>query len=511
MQNFFSEVDRDAQRQANRALSKFNLAPSQEKRRRFQKRMDFYNGIQVEYLKDDLSRVYKDPSRLKLQYEWDNLTEFLINEVAAVYGEPPIRKLVEGSEQDEDIFKTIWEESRIDLVMQEANRMAKLHKTVLVKVVWRDDKIQYDILTPNVFDVIESAEDQTKADAVIYVRIVDSKKDEEYINNDKTTLNEDKFENNDAIFHYWTDTQYIAFRKGKGSTRRAPNAKVERIEDNEGYENPYGVIPCAVIRDGFPKDGFYIEGGDDLIDKNGIINQKLTEKNFLTKMQSFSVPVRKGAKNTGESLIMDPSLTIDIPGDDDISRGNDFRFVTPDAKIEEVKNDIEYKLRSIAIKYKLNPEIFTASAERSSAQSLQLQNAQQSKIIKADKPFYIQAEKDLFEITKIVWNTHNAQKISDNCELLIDYRESETIMTIEERDNHNIVLMNNGLISKADWLMDINPDIRDRDEAMQRLIEIAEQNREIMEAETANNPMMEIEPDGEEQQEPTEENQADNE
>ena len=157
----------DAQSKANNALTKFLKTPSQQKRKRYQKRMDYYNGVQEEYLKNDLKQVFKDPTRLKLQREYENWTAFLIQEVAAVYDEPPIRKVIEGSKQDEELFNQIWEDSRIDLVMQEVNRMTKLHKTVIVKVCWRDEKIQYDILTPNVYDVIEQANDQTKAQAVI--------------------------------------------------------------------------------------------------------------------------------------------------------------------------------------------------------------------------------------------------------------------------------------------------------------------------------------------------------
>lgn len=477
MPSFFNTAQADLQTQANRAISYFDRSPSKSKRRRFQKRMDFYNGVMEEYLKDDINKNYKYPDRLKLQLEYDGLTEFLIKEVAAVYNENPIRKVIDGTEKDQEIMNDIWQKSKLDLIMQEVNRMVKLHKTVIVRVCWRDESIQYDILTPNVFEVINNVDNNLKIEALLYVSIYDLENDTEYLNNDRKRTNEDRFDSTDAIFHYWTGQNYIEFRR---KTRSKSAAKITFDAANEDFVNPYGIIPAVALWDGIPHGDFYKEGGDTLITKNSIINQKLTEKNYLTKQQSFSNMVRKGAPQGAEPLISDPSLTIDVPADTDTSKGNDVKYITPEAKIDELSKDIERKKREIAIEYKLNPDMFTASAQRSSSQSLQLQNAQQAKIIKADKPFYSSYEKDIFNVTRIIWNTHNpGNRISDTAALFIDYKESETIMTLEERDNHNIVLETNGIRSKIDWIMDENPDITDRESAMEFLKKIAEEKAEL--------------------------------
>mgnify|MGYP000945529769 CR=1 FL=1 len=113
----------------------------------------------------------------------------------------------------------------------------------------------------------------------------------------------------------------------------------------------------------------------------------------------------------------------------------------------------------------------------------------------ADKPFYMEYEQNLFDITRIVWNTHNNKKISDKATLFVDYKDSEMIMTVKEEDEHMIILDTNNLISKVDWIMRINPDLNTREAAMKRLIEISEEKAALMELMIPTMPEMELDND----------------
>lgn len=459
---------------ANTALAWFDKPVGKSRRQRFQKRIDYYYGVQEKYLDEDIKSNFKYPDRIKLQKEFKDITRFITDELAIIYNDAPTRMLIDGSENDVDILSDIWEKSHIDLVMKTVNQLTKLCRTVAVKVSWRNDRIQYDIYTPNIFDVIPDKLDNTQADALIYADIVDSDNDSDYINNDNPSVSRDKFEDTDAIFYYWDKERFIQFKRSGNNKKRAD---VASLNGNPEYINPYKELPFVFFREGYPTDNFYIQGGDDLINGNSIINQKETEKNYLTKMQSFSQLVRKGAPEGAPDVIGDPSMVFDIPADSDINRNNDVKYITPEARIEELRNDIREKKRDIAINHKLDPDIFEVSRQRSSAESLQMQNANQARIIAGDKPFYSIYEQQLFEKTRLVYNTHNANKISDDCYLSIDYGDVETIMTIEEEDAHNIVMVNNGLMSKVDWIMSVNGDITTREEAIKRLQLIEDENK----------------------------------
>jgi len=464
---------------AQQALNVMKRVASVDRRQNMQKRIDFYNGKQMEYLNDSIDDQFTYPERLKLQKEYYNSTKLVVDELAVLYNEEPLREIQDGTEQDQEIYSEIVDSSKINLVMEEANKLCKLCRTVLIRPVWRKEQIEYDIYTPNIFDVIQDEQDQTKAKAVVYANIFDIKNDIPQ-NNDDTRTDFDRFDEENVVFYYASKDKFIPFTYNLDKTGFVVS-KILKQQNNDDNINPYGMLPFIIIRDGYPVSSFFLEGGDDLINTNEMINVKLTELNHLTKMQAFSVPVRKGAERGADALILDPSMCIDLPADDDLANNADFKFVSPEPKITELQKDIEGKLRRLAIKYKLNPDMFTASAERSSAQSLQLQNYHLSKIIKRDKPYYRIFERELFELTKVIYNYHSSgHKLSENCRLYIDYKDIETPMTMEERDAHNLLLYNNGILSRTRWMMQENPDIRDKDQAMEMLQEIEEEKKERM-------------------------------
>jgi len=443
------------------AITIMDRESSKKRRKDMQKRLDYYKDKQLQYLNEILNNAFQKPDQLKLQKEFYNVTSIVIDEISTIYSKEPIRKLVNANKSDEEIFEKIINESQFNLVMATANKYTKLCKNTLIRVVWRNERVEFDILTPNIYDVVKKIDNPTDIDALIYINTIDFNTEKQFNRNDKNTFN-DPWANQQNIYYYWSDNKFIVFQKSSTTNKYELKIK-EQVENTENI-NPYGVMPFVTLRDEYPTDEYFIEGGDNLINANEIINQKLTELNYLTKMQAFSQPCIKGdTKNT--KLIIDPSMIITIPADDETAKNNDFYFRSPEAKIKELDDNIVKKLMNLSIKYGIDPQKFTPSAERSSSQSLQLQHAQQAEIVDRDKPFYRDAEKKIFELIKIVNNYHNEQKISDKAELFVDYVETEIPRTIEEEDQHNIIMHENGLISKKTWLMKENPDIKTEDDA----------------------------------------------
>lgn len=474
---FFRNNKIDTMAIAKQAVAQLKTDNSRMRRASMKKRIDYYQGKQLTYLDELLDTQFKMPDRLKLQKEFYNVTEMIINELAVLYSMPPKRELCECEDEDaESIYKDIITKGKLDAAMATANKYAKLCKVVLVRPVWRE-KIEYDIYTPNMFDVIQDPQNPTKPIGIVYSNQIDMVWSKPLNEDDKRTKL-DPFSLPNTIFYVWTKESHFAFTY---AMNKSSEIIIEMIknENNPDNKNPYGVLPFVAIYDGVPTDGFFVEGGDDLINCNEINNVKLVEKNHLTKMQSFSIPVRKGADNTKDELVLDPSMVVDLPADDDMRKGVDFRFVSPEAKIAEIEADLEGRLRRLAIKHKLNPDMFVASGNRSSADSLQMQAYYLGKIITADKPLYACYEKELFEVTRTVYNYHSdIDQLPEECELFIDYKDIEVPMTIEQEDAHNTILYSNKLISRADWLMKENPDIKDKDQAMEKLAEIDEEEQE---------------------------------
>ena len=443
-----------------------------------QVRLDYYYDKQLKYLKQAIKNQFKFPDRLNLQTEFMNVTRMIVDELGSIYIESPRREIKGGTDTDNEIFNLIQEQSSFDSLMDTNNKLVKLCKTTLVRPVWRDEQIEYIIYTPNMFDVLEDPNNPKKPLAVIYAQNYDSS---QYVTYDGMTYdkqeNPDQFKGDEVVYHVWTSTRYFMFGIEIDPKTGVKTANILDNEDNQGNVNPYGTLDIFVpFRDEFAYDRFFIEGGDDLINANELINVKKTELNYLTKMQSFGIPVRKGASSDANVFIADPSMTIDLPADDDMSRGSDFKFASPDPKINELSADILSKLRSVAIKYKLNPEMFRTSGEKSSAESIQLQNFYLYKAITRDKPRYAQYEANLFDATRVVYNMHNANQLSDGSRLSVNFSDAEMPISQESQDAHNLLLLVNGIQSKAQWLLKTDPDLGTIENAIARLTEIEVEN-----------------------------------
>lgn len=465
-----------------RAYQRVEKKRSLARRQHMQKRLDFYDGDQIDYLDHELLEQFKKPDRLKLQKEIFNLTKAIIDEEAVIYSKPPKREVVDGTNADKELLNSIIKEGQLDIVLDTVNKMTKLCKVVLVRPVVRQrEKIEFDIITPNVFDVMQNMSNPTVADAIIYSRIFDDslllpqmlEANDVYTRGKEPTKKKvesiSREELGKLIYYYWDLNRHFAF-SGKD--------EVIKIGGNEKGINPYKALPFVVFRDNYPKDRFFDMSGRELILANEIINIKLTELNYLTKMQAFSQPVRKGAPK-GTNFDLDPSMCIDIPADDEQSKGADFYFVTPEARITELSSDIEKKLQRICMQHKLNPEMFRLSGERSSGFSIQMQNFQLGKQINRDKPYYRAYERQLFEMIKIVWNYENTKQFSKNCKLKIDFEDVGEPMNTTEKDQHNLILHQNGIQSRAEWLLSENPDLGTIEEAQKKIDEIdaMEKNR----------------------------------
>lgn len=460
--------------QARQAIIHLRGDASKQRRVRMQKRLDYYLDKQEAYLDDELIKKFKNPDRIKLDKEFYNITRLVIDELGVIYNENPIRELQGGSDRDTEIYTKIVEDGQLNQVMQQANRFTKLFKTTMIRPVWRDERIQFDLYTPNMFDVFQDKIDTTQAIAVVWSNTIDLF-NEKLLNNDDRTIDNDPWDDREVVFFYLDHSTFLTF---SFSQTRSGQFAIDLIqnESNLNNVNPYGILPFVTLRDGLPIDQFFLEGGDDLINVNEVINRKTTELNYLVKMQNFAVPVRKGVDDKSGNLILDPSMTVDIPGDTDVSRNADFKYVSPDAKIDETDKFIDRKLKKVLVRYGISPERLVESGQKSSAEALQLRAFDQAKLLKRDKPFYAGFEKELFEKTRIIWNFHNPnEQISEDVVFFIDYKEVEVPTTMEDEDSHNLLMFNNGIISKSTWLMRENPDIKDEKQAEKELEKISKE------------------------------------
>jgi len=143
------------QSQVPQVLNKMGLtlynSANQARKVETAKRLNFYHDEQLERLNEQLSELFSEPEKMvKLEL---NIIKKIINNLAQVYREPPTRTLDGGNEADQKLYAEILEGCSFDVKLKQASRYTKLLKTILIKVVYRNDRLDLDILTGNLLDV----------------------------------------------------------------------------------------------------------------------------------------------------------------------------------------------------------------------------------------------------------------------------------------------------------------------------------------------------------------------
>ncbi|KKL87318.1 hypothetical protein LCGC14_1935900, partial [marine sediment metagenome] len=276
-----------------------NSASNQARKADAAKRLDFYHDEQLEHLEEKLDELFSDPSGM-VKAEL-SIVKKIINNLAQVYRENPVRML-NGQEKDMELYKEITEVCSLNIKMKQASRYTKLLKTVLLRPVWRMNKLDLDILTGNILDVEtgDSPEDLKK------IVITD------YGNTDRIE---------DVTFSLWTADSWSKL-----------DFRGNIIEQDM---NPYKILPFIPLFDYPPTSGsLWLSGGDDLISLQEAINIKLVDLLYLLAQQSFGVGYIKGVAGGG-SVKVDPGSLVELPENGEIG------FEAQKAEIKEVVDAID--------------------------------------------------------------------------------------------------------------------------------------------------------------------------
>lgn len=349
------------------------------------KRLDYYRSNQAQYIKEELEKTFANADKLTPLFV--NLVRKIVDNLAMVYCKPAKRE-VEGTQRDTDIYNEVWETANLDVVMKQASRLTKLLKTILLRAVWRNGKLELDILTGDIIDV-EVGDSPRDLQKVLVTHYPASGKAEE------------------ITYSLWTPENY------------------QRL-DYRGYvveemENPYQRLPFVSLWDSMPIDSFWIDDGQDIIDAQTAINERLTDLCHVLRWQGFGVGYRKDETGAYKNEIdIGPGEFVNLS----CNQYSEIGFAQPQAPIEETVNAIEFIMNQVAIANGLSAHSLTAKPVNESGVSKIVSNNELMEKRRDDIALFRKYEHDLFELIKVVWNTHNpGRQFSTNAQLSIDFAE----------------------------------------------------------------------------------------
>ncbi|GFK92222.1 hypothetical protein NNJEOMEG_00044 [Fundidesulfovibrio magnetotacticus] len=405
------------------------------------KRLDYYHDGQLEHLKTMLEQRFAQPEKLTPLFI--NVVKKVVDLRAMVYTEEPKRQ-IDGTDADKALFAEIVEDAALSTRMKQASRLVKLLKTAMVRPVWRNGRLDLDLLTGDILDVQvgDSPEDIT---AICVSHFPEAGRTEE------------------MTYSVWTPTTW------------------ERLDYRgrhlDGGPNPYApVLPFVALHDRAPTDSFWLPGGDDLIVAQEAINNMLVGLLQTVDAQGYGLGFVRGAGSGGGQLQAGPGSLIELP------EGGEVGFAAPQAPIEEVTGAIDRIIKWLAVSNGLPAASLSTDPTEESGVSKIVGNRELEELRRDDVSLWRTYEKRLFQVIRQVWNHHNpTRKLSEAATLAVDFADPKPAVSSLDQAKEWELLIGLGLMSPVDAAMERNPDLSTREDALAFLLTVQQERAALTE------------------------------
>jgi len=268
--------------------------------------------------------------------------------------------------------------------------------------------------------------------------------------------------------------------KGKIYTieQRGREEEIIKIDDNPYRDEKGNVILPFIL---FSKEQSISQlldftTGNDLRDANINIAINMIHLNALLKYQSYKQVWLKTSKKNQfpDKMQFGPTSIFTIWGEDNAgSATGDIGTLDLQSAIDRVWGVIKDRAKIVLAQYGFDVEAFERSGSPTSGFHLKIKKEAILEKREDQLPVYRNREKEIFKISRIVWNYHNPnEKIDIKSKHKIDFGEITFPKSIDEEAKEFEFLKRNNVKTDIDLIIDDNPDLT-REEAM----EIFEKNK----------------------------------
>ena len=391
------------------------------------KAYNYYKGRTESYTKG----FFSDSLNQQIPCPNINITKRIIDRISLVYMKPPLREY--SNENTPDFFY------QKDFKLQRAEKLCNLLECILLKPTWRNERIEYDIIKD--WEPLFYDDDPLNPSAITYPLSVRSS----------------VLDTTAELWAYWDIDNHFIYEKGTGKKLVA--------EDNTEMINPYSMLPFVeCYRDGKPEASYFdTDASPDLIATNESTNVAEFNKNANIMLQSFGVGYITGSNIERDEL--------DIGQDKWSFLGHDgvLNMVSPPNSVPALTDSIESSYKMLAQNYHLSVS-FVEGTTAESGVALRLRNQELMDARRSDVERWKKIEGSVFAVEERIIAVEQGR---DAGFLLgIDYEESTEILSEEEQREKCEWDLANGLIDKADILMQKDPDkYPERQDALDYLAE----------------------------------------
>lgn len=394
-----------------------------------QKAVDYLDGDQYQHMKILLSKDgvgIKKWEQRGVMVLWENVTNKIVDKSAQTYQNSPTR-VIPDQEASTDKYNDLLTQSNFSEVTEDIDQLSRLLKMAAVIVQYSEEtkKLYFEVLTRANSDI-----DYDKVTGLVISLLY------------RTT---GKGESGGDLYRYWTVDKVDDIEMDDKS-----RGKVVKTQ-----ENPYGIVPCAVLFDiKPPRYGLYGKPVyQQLIKLNEAVNMFHIETKFNQRYQSFG-GLFTNAK-IKEGVVIGPDSVVELnTSNPDIPMFIEYRSPDMSSNLNIFLEWLKSLISSIGDEWGVSIKSegsgtadsgFKLIVEEMS--SLQLR----AKRIKPAETF----EQDLFEVIKKISEVESLGVIGD--EIIIDFPAPDLPVNQEEKwavDSGEIGL---GLKSKERYIKEKYP------------------------------------------------------
>ncbi len=407
-----------------------------------------------------------------------SVTKKVVNKKAKSYKEPPIRTLIndaEGTKKYQEIAKTF----KLNASMRELDKMFNRHQHALMAVFMdkstdenRKETFGFKFIPIEPFKYDLKLNDDGKPVVVIlsYTPAEIQSGALDYLGMDLAIAGSERSEGQgkQMFYVFWTDESHFVVRHTevkdqKGIAIEGGKIEILSVPENEGNENPFGILPFAYI----PISGSVNYPptnplGEQTIELNALMSIYLTSGS----MQTGQLVVKYPSKQPIGSLSQGLFSTFKLPqSDNPEDKTTEAEWISPSPDMAGHRTSIMTYLSMILDEQGLGVNGTLDSGDQSFTSGFDriIANADVQDAIEDNQECYRDAESQIFSIIRAQLKSESKDPFKDDSELAIKFRKPKMLVTDKEK-LENIKLMDElDMIEPWEKLVQFDPNLTEEE------------------------------------------------
>lgn len=436
-----------------------------------QTRYDLYAGCYKPYVIEYLKGVCPETWQEFIPIYLPLYRKVVDKRAGGLYRKAPERtwRNSKGEPVEDKVAHAIEEAYRpayVNTILDKAARYLESHRTILITIVWRHNRIEFDVLPPTLFHVVQGYPDPTMLeDAEALILYNRTRTDTPSVSERDTRTVWQR--HSDTAVEQGTPAFYVV-DGNEEVLEEGTNPYLAPTRDGKGWEWHY---PAILLHLEDPDGTLYLPGGDELTDGALSVAFSLTDHFFIERYQGFGQPVFWGV-NEIKDLALGPTHAIKLKD----KTQQDFDFRAPPGKGTERLENLRKFLNMFAVAMDVPANTFDETSTPPSGVSRRIASADLIEHRDALAQRLARYEELLFERMRVVWNTHSAEvkRIPWDVSLTVTPAPQSLPIDPLEEDARTEKRASLGLLSIVDVL--VNEQGITREDALARLRRNREEN-----------------------------------